>query len=91
MRKLITAAMLLTMQGCATYVGIAASDGNGAPEVNLESPIGIIGGSYDVGAFRFFVEHHSGILYFEDGLGYNIGGVKYYFTGNTNTPWGARK
>lgn len=79
MRSLLLLTLLLN--GCTTYVGIAMNDQEGsAPEIHLDNPVGIVGGSMEVGDFELFIEHHSGIFYREQGYGYNLTGVKYYLT-----------
>lgn len=79
--KLFILLIVLFVQGCTTYVGLGIhSEKYGAPEITLENPIGIIGLSKSYGDFDLFIEHHSGLFVREDGTGYNITGVKYYFS-----------
>lgn len=80
MKKLMLV-MLVALQGCTVYGGMAMhSTGADAPEVALKNPIGIIGAEVRATErIDLFIEHHSGITDYEDGVGYNLVGAKAKF------------
>ena len=78
---ILVAGVVFFVSGCTTYIGLGYHPMHSdAPEMLVENPVGIVGGSTQFGDFDLFAEHHSGLLVRDVGAGYNLVGIKYYIT-----------